>query len=410
MTTACQLVAESTVICVRKTVAVKKQKLKFQNFFKSDSSECPKGYVAIFQERTGDQVVADLASIDGKGSKIDADFLDGISSESFVRQSELKKLGEAVETLSSRTTALKGSLEDLDYRNRIEKIITVGKVGGDFQDITSALESLDTPEFENPYLIKVGPGLYSITDPISVPAGVTISGAGQQRTILEGAFGSATALGGGLVRLEDGSMLSNLTVVNNPAQDVGVAVVVENTIQAKLNDPTSFRTLIKDCQIIGKGNDASSSYAVLINSGSLRIASSTLSVNSTTSSSYGITFLGGLNSRLILEQSTIVAEGIASGVGIDVLSLSARARLDRVDIYGSSNAIRDSLGLAGEVYSSKLRAGEIGVIATGALSVLRIFYSGFEAPDHVSTLVPAEVSCSFASDIDSGAVYTSACE
>ncbi|MCB0335746.1 MAG: hypothetical protein KDD62_05550 [Bdellovibrionales bacterium] len=407
------LYAEGSVICVRKTVKLKKQKIKFQNLFVSESTECPNGFVAIFRERSSEEVVADVATSDGRGSQIDADFLDGISSEDFAQQSDLRSVAgvvqsnkEAAETLSNRMASLRGRIEAF----AIVRVVTVAHEGGDFRTIEAALDSLDGPALENPFVISVAPGRFSIESSIIVPAGVTLQGSGQQRTILEGAFGAATVLGGGLVRLQDGAVLSDLTVINNPAQDISVVVTVENTQQAKLPEPTSFKTIIENCQIIAEGSGASDSYGIVLNAASLKVSASSLDIRSSANSSYGVVFIGGINSRLLMAASNILAQGVTTGVGIDVLSLSARAKIDHSDIFGSSNALRDSLGLLAEIYSSKLRSDEIAILAAGPASTHKVFYSAFQAPDHVSTLPPAQVTCAFASDIDSGAGFASTCE
>ncbi|MCB0332583.1 MAG: hypothetical protein KDD55_03730, partial [Bdellovibrionales bacterium] len=215
---------------------------------------------------------------------------------------------------------------------------------------------------------------------------------------------------GGLIHLNSGSEISDLTVMHTPGSDFGVTLVVEGGSQSDLEDPTTFHTTVRDCNIITDGSTASDSQGVLINGSSVQILSSNISVRSGGSSSHGINFIGGINSRLRLLDSTIYAEGTPQGIGIDVLALGVKATLKGVDIYGSTVSINDALGLIAEIKNSTLRSIANGIVSTGPTSQIRLFYTAFEAADHVLFLPPADVTCAFASNVTTGQSYTSTCE
>lgn len=70
----------------------------------------------------------------------------------------------------------------------VGNIVVVAKSGGDFATLTDALASITTASASNPFLIKVGPGIYQ--EIIDVKDYVDIEGSGENITILRGLGGS----------------------------------------------------------------------------------------------------------------------------------------------------------------------------------------------------------------------------
>jgi hypothetical protein len=73
----------------------------------------------------------------------------------------------------------------------LKNIITVSEEGGDFTDPIAALASIpelgpDVPSVDNPYLIVIGPGIYSIESILFMRPFVGITGSGITATILRG--------------------------------------------------------------------------------------------------------------------------------------------------------------------------------------------------------------------------------
>ena len=68
----------------------------------------------------------------------------------------------------------------------LENVITVSASGGDFTSVTSALNSISNATESNPYLIKVGPGTYSVRAQIRMKPFVTLRGSGRNLTFLTG--------------------------------------------------------------------------------------------------------------------------------------------------------------------------------------------------------------------------------
>ena len=100
----------------------------------------------------------------------------------------------------------------------LSRIITVAKQNGDFSDPVAALNSIDRrlASRDNPYLIVIAPGVYTITQPLRLQQYVDIAGSGRDITRIVGAF-SDTSLSreSAMVTLDSNfSTLRDITIVN----------------------------------------------------------------------------------------------------------------------------------------------------------------------------------------------------
>jgi len=113
-------------------------------------------------------------------------------------------------------------------------VIIVAKSGGDFTDIQSAINSVE-PTTENPFLIKVMPGVYDVgTGTITVKPNVYLEGAGADATIITG-----NPAGEVLVQVSGNSEIRSLSVVNTGGANlwhaIGMRLLSGNIV---LNDVT----------------------------------------------------------------------------------------------------------------------------------------------------------------------------
>lgn len=115
----------------------------------------------------------------------------------------------------SVTAADKVVVIPLNSAKKLDNIVTVSSKGGDFTDPVAAVNSITDAAADNPYLVVIGPGVYTVTEPLIMQPYVSVSGAGQGATILTGSRGSDTYdAASTIVSGSDNTTLSDLTIEN----------------------------------------------------------------------------------------------------------------------------------------------------------------------------------------------------
>lgn len=116
---------------------------------------------------------------------------------------------------------------------KIQNVVTVAKSGGNYTNVQSAIDSITDASSSNPYLVYIGPGVYTVATSIKMKEWVSIAGSGEKTTILKGANSNpkTSVLSG-----SDNTTLEHLSVVNEGAglsQSIaifnnGVSPVIQN--------------------------------------------------------------------------------------------------------------------------------------------------------------------------------------
>ena len=70
----------------------------------------------------------------------------------------------------------------------LKNIVTVAKANGMFTDPVAALNSITDASVTNPYLVVIGPGVYTVTAPVVMKEWVDITGSGENVTKIKGAI------------------------------------------------------------------------------------------------------------------------------------------------------------------------------------------------------------------------------
>ncbi len=65
-----------------------------------------------------------------------------------------------------------------DDAKPLKNIITVAKANGNFTDPVAAVNSIGDASANNPYLVVIGPGVYTVTQPLEMNEHVDIIGSG----------------------------------------------------------------------------------------------------------------------------------------------------------------------------------------------------------------------------------------
>ena len=109
----------------------------------------------------------------------------------------------------------------LGAAKQLGNVVTVAKQHGDFTDPAAAMASITDASEDNPYLLLIGPGVYTLSRQLVAKPYVRIQGSGVGTTILKGAVAGATPADGGLIKATYPSNtggaieISDLTLINN---------------------------------------------------------------------------------------------------------------------------------------------------------------------------------------------------
>jgi hypothetical protein len=96
----------------------------------------------------------------------------------------------------------------------LKNIITVAKANGKFTDPVAAVKSITDVSPSNPYLVVIGPGVYTITETLQMRGWVDIVGSGERTTVITGAISTTSKRSSAIIRGTNFSTLSSLTVEN----------------------------------------------------------------------------------------------------------------------------------------------------------------------------------------------------
>ncbi len=120
----------------------------------------------------------------------------------------------------------------LSHQQPIKNVVTVAKSGGDFTDPVAAVASITDADENHPYLIVIGPGIYTLTEALQLKSYVDLVGSGQNITTLKGAVSNDKRFTpGSLVKIPYNSTLSNLSVMNTGGGQYSTAIFVQGVLR-----------------------------------------------------------------------------------------------------------------------------------------------------------------------------------
>ena len=97
---------------------------------------------------------------------------------------------------------------------KMKNVVTVAKSGGQYTDVRTAIDSIADAGADNPYLVYIGPGVYTVTSPIQLKAYVTVMGSGREATLLKGALSTNMNTTSAVILGADNASLAQLSVEN----------------------------------------------------------------------------------------------------------------------------------------------------------------------------------------------------
>ncbi len=454
-------------LCVKKSLKISNQKLAGAKLFKSSSAACPKGFIKVFGASTESELLGLIRQGDGAGSGLDADLLDGLSSEAFasaadvsaissklqIAETALQSTQQNVTNLTSRTNSVESEINILENRvdtassgieqldieigsattsisslgtrmNVVEgrpnpaRVVHVATSGGNFNNLSSAVASLQSPSAANPYMILVAPGTYILSAQLVVPSGVTIKGSGKHSTIITGDISSASAHTSAVMRLSNGARLQDLKVINTASTEdnFGAAVSATTITESNPDIITNLDTEIDSVWLLAAGSGSRTNYALHNSSASMIVRNSILEARDGTNRNYAISVFTqtapAASKTYVFNSDLIAGASLQSSIGAFVDSFTGTQSLEmrnsRIRSEGTGVLVQSASGST-DISETSIKATNIGVrVEADGGTTTRIRNSYIDSADNLN-LVSGGAVCAFISQPD-GSTFNEACE
>jgi hypothetical protein len=120
---------------------------------------------------------------------------------------------------------------------KLKNIVTVAKSNGDFTDPVTAVDSISDASSTNPYLVVIGPGVYTISRTLVMKSYVHIAGSGRHFTTLTGTISTDSEATSAIVSASGVSFasLSSIALENKGGHSISIAIY-NNTGSPTLRD------------------------------------------------------------------------------------------------------------------------------------------------------------------------------
>lgn len=192
----------------------------------------------------------------------------------------------------------------LNSAKKLNNVVTVSAKDGDFSDPVAAVNSIADATSAKPYLVLIGPGVYTLTQTLVMKPYVTIAGSGRDATTLTGALSSNDPRTAAIVWTADESTLQNLTIENIGG---GLALYNSPPWPWGIGGPPPHSPVIKDVTATASGG--TSNIAVVNYYSSPIMTDVTATASGEGSTNCGVS---SESSSLIMTNVTAAASGYGS--------------------------------------------------------------------------------------------------
>ena len=111
----------------------------------------------------------------------------------------------------------------------VKNVITVAKENGDFSDPVAAMNSITDSSDANPYVLVIGPGVYTLTQQLIIQPSVEVIGSGIDITILQGSKGAEFATDEAALV----TSIAQMIVISNPLH--------QNSLRQRQNNNNGYK-------------------------------------------------------------------------------------------------------------------------------------------------------------------------
>lgn len=242
--------------------------------------------------------------------------------------------------------------------NPLGNVITVAKEHGDFTDPITAINSIPVsgvkaPGPSNQYLIVIGPGEYTLPEPLEMREWIGIAGSGPKTTTLTGAVSTSDIFTSGLVSGANNAELSHLKIINSGGGSFSIGVLNSNGnptmnnlnvfasggSSANVGILSSSAAPSSMSYITTHGEGGSSSYGLILEGGASPTASYLTATASGGTSNYGVSLFSGSPN---MSHVTAASSGGTSSYGIHSSTNSSSPRITNSVLTGGTADLKIS--------------------------------------------------------------------
>lgn len=393
------LVQADPVLCLKNKVPASGV-VNLKKAITTRSNTCLKRETRIDTLLSSASILSSLLDVDGAGSALDADTLDGSHAASFASAADLDSAEANISSLSSSLASTDESVEDLGLG---PNLVRVGTADAQYTDLAEAVSYVASQSrgISNRWVIQLGPGQYDLDATLTVPSYTELRGSGKRSTIINGQNGIDVEY---LVGLSDYTALSDLTVRHSQNASLGTTGVLKSltTVDADPDNPASFAVTISNCHIEMTSANPSASYGLLLFQSDTRVERSDFLITGSSSANYGIYNQGG-NGDFLMTDSHIYTEGSSSYAVLDMQE--GKFRVFNSTLTGSNYALNKSYGEA-EVRGSRLKATNCARAVN--FNTVTLIGTTLECTTHIVESTGGDVRCVHSND-ESGQELDSDC-
>lgn len=190
----------------------------------------------------------------------------------------------------------------------LQNIVTVSPENGDFSNPVAAMDSISDASSSNRYILVIGPGVYTLPEPLIMKSYVDVVGAGPNATVLQGGFSAASVNSSDAAVISGASFaaISNLSITNTGGIE---------SASVGLRNPQGR---VSDLHIEVSGGNAQ--YGIYASGTSPSIENVSIEVRDGTSSQYGLHFSSGRSRisgvEIQMENGSNSSEGMYFNAGV----------------------------------------------------------------------------------------------
>ena len=288
------------------------------------------------------------------GSKLGAhghsgsDIVDGTITNSKLASGSVdtaKIVDGAVTDAKISGTISASKITDGVFQKKYANVIVVAKSGGDFTDPISAINSITDASSSNPYLLKIMPGIYTLSAGafLQMKAYVDIEGSGESTTRIVGSVDAVSSQAGiPYPALVNGALNSELRLLtfenagggNNNIAVQGVGTIISSVTVLSSGNAQAIGIIAGDSTIIRNATvivTSSSPVIGIMNAGAPDISNSTISLSGAGNKYgfFGFSGAGKINNVTVTTSSTGASTGVLnSGGSIELRNFTFRAGSD----------------------------------------------------------------------------------